>query len=319
MLCRKADVASLPRAVPHRACTAALLTWALLASLAALHFRHSGPAPPCCPTLRGWMGQDAPDVEVVLAHFNENVTWLQPLVDELGGHAALTVYSKGKGTDPPPGVVARRPCTRATLPPTLPHASAHTRSPSSPWNCASRLWFLHLGLQVPSSCQTWAGRGTRTCTTCTPATTRWHASPSSSWGRQGTASELARLATARNGWLLQGLGLGGACCPLPRPSAPHGSAHATRRPRMHSPAGTRLRSLQNCGGTGSRRSSLVSSAPALTLPRQNLATPSAGEHEACCTRRSLPGAPSSLHPAPLPRVRRYAGGRAPPRSAPGPG
>lgn len=140
MLCRKADVASLPRAVPHRACTAALLTWALLASLAALHFRHSGPAPPCCPTLRGWMGQEAPDVEVVLAHFNENVTdWLQPLVDELGGHAALTVYSKGKLTDPPPGVVARRPCTRATLPPTLTRASAHTLLPSSLWNCASQV------------------------------------------------------------------------------------------------------------------------------------------------------------------------------------
>jgi hypothetical protein len=56
---------------------------------------------PCCLFKGRWLGEGPPSVELVLAHYNQNVTWLDPLMAKLGERAKLTVYSKGPA--PPPG------------------------------------------------------------------------------------------------------------------------------------------------------------------------------------------------------------------------
>ncbi|KAI3430605.1 hypothetical protein D9Q98_005198 [Chlorella vulgaris] len=85
-----------------RTCIAVLCVWASLVSIALLADRSGRSRDlPCCLFKGRWLGEGPPSVELVLAHYNQNVTWLDPLMAKLGERAKLTVYSKGPA--PPPG------------------------------------------------------------------------------------------------------------------------------------------------------------------------------------------------------------------------
>ena len=88
---------------PGRLAAALIATTLVLATAAVAWRGGCAPSLPCCLLAGGGVfeRQPGPAVELVVAHYAGNLSFVPGLLSELGSGAPLTVYSKS--AEPPPG------------------------------------------------------------------------------------------------------------------------------------------------------------------------------------------------------------------------
>ncbi len=153
---------------------AGMATSAFLLAALLLWPGSCAPSLPCCLLSSGGIlpRQPGPVVELVVAHYAGNLSFVPGLLAQLGSGTQLTLYSKS--SQPPPGEEGTvcmaaaylcHPCNVLLMPP--------NRSARLPCITCPPLSRYHHQQQERSSCPTWGGRGTPSWPTCTPATTHW--------------------------------------------------------------------------------------------------------------------------------------------------
>lgn len=162
----------------RRAGAAVLMLAALLAFAGGLLWHGGcGGSLPCCLLEDGTAVRAraaGPPLEVVVAHFAGNLSFVPSLLAELGGSPKLTVYSKSP--EPPTGGwVGWGSYTSRTLGPELAADRALPLLPPRLTRLARSAPAVSRP-QAPSSCPTWGARATPSWPTCTAGTTRWQTS-----------------------------------------------------------------------------------------------------------------------------------------------